>query len=153
MCLIRAVFPWTCYALDFWLSWTNYVLPKAWNQFLKVSFYTQFVYHISCTRHLIPYSYCGQHARETYRSSRSCYHKDQAQLLRMIYGIHMAVIRWLIHRFSSPPQSVSLMDAHSWGPWCKKDCAVYLFPTWVYMILLFCQGLPKRKKHQLEISD
>lgn len=76
-------------------------------------------------------------------SPKACYHWDQAQCFRMIYGICMAVLKWLILCFSSPQLSVPLKNAYYWDLWCEKDCVVHLFPA------LF---LPKRKK-QVKISD
>lgn len=82
-----------------------------------------------------------------YHSSKTCYYRDQAQLLSVIYGVRMAVLKWLIFCFSSPPLPAPLMDAHSWDQWSEKNCAVHLFTVLVHMVLLFHQGCQRKKKH------
>lgn len=110
--------------------------PKTQNQFFKKSFYTQLIFLLYLMYETFS-SLFSLWQIDKRNSSKSCYQRDQVQLLRMIYEICMAVLKWLILYFSSPQLLVPLMDTHSWDLWCEKDCVVYLFPA------LF---LPKRTK-------
>lgn len=87
--------------------------PKTKNQFFKVSFYTQLIF-LLCLMYEAFSSLFLLWPIDKRNSSEACYKRDQAQLLRMIYGICMAVLKWLILCFSSPQLPVPLMDAHSW---------------------------------------
>lgn len=87
--------------------------PKTQNQFLKMSFYTQ----LMCLLQLMYEAFSSLFLLwpvDKRNSSKSCYHRDQAQLLRITYGICMTVLKWLILYFSSPQLPVPLMDAHCW---------------------------------------
>lgn len=117
--------------------------PKTQYQFFRKFFYIQLIFLL----YLMYEAFSSLFLLwpiDKENSSKACYQRDQAQLLRMIYGICMAVLKWLILCFSSLQLPVPLMDAHSWDLWCEKDCVVYLFPA------LF---LPKRKKQPVKISD
>lgn len=115
--------------------------PKTQNQFFKMSFYIQLIFLLYLMYEAFSSLFLLWQIGKR-NSSKSCYQRDQAQL-RMIYGICMAVLKWLILCFSSPQLPIPLMDAPYWDLWCEKDCVVYLFSLFV----------PKRKEQQVKISD